>query len=157
MFKKGDNVIYPKHGAGKIISITNEKIGGKSEKYYRIKFLESLIYISIPIDKAKELGLRYPLSKTGLKKSLKNLNKIVKIDKKILVTLDNVSREKLGSGKTNDVIELVNILKSLAKQKEEKNKNFSYSYSDRLEIATDFIKSEIVLVLGKKALKEYTF
>jgi hypothetical protein len=61
----------------------------------------------------------------------------------------------MNTGKIEDAINLVNLLKSLAKQKEEENKNFSYSYSDRLEIAVDFIKSEILLVLGKNALKKY--
>lgn len=156
MFKRGEKVIYPKHGAGKILGVKEETVADKKQKYYKIKFFNSPITISIPVKKAEELGLRYPLTKKALTDALKNLNTQTRINKRTLVTLDAVSKEKLGSGKLEDVIDLVNLLKSLAKQKEEENKNFSYSYSDRLEIASEFIKSEVEQVLGKNALKKYS-
>jgi CarD family transcriptional regulator len=155
MFKKGEKVIYPKHGAGKIIDIFNENINKEKVKYLKIQFFNSQVTVSIPIPKAEEMGLRYPLSRNALKKALKSLNKKQKINKKTLITLDFISKEKMNTGKIEDAINLVNLLKSLAKQKEEENKNFSYSYSDRLEIAVDFIKSEVLLVLGKNTLKKY--
>ncbi len=153
MFKKGEKVVYPRHGAGKIIAI--EKIGEDNEKYYKIKFFNSSVLVSVPVKKAEEMGLRRPMTKKELTKALRSLGEKIKITKKTLVTLDAVSREKLASGKVEDMVYLVNLLKSLAKQKEEENKNFSYSYSDRLEIAHDFLKSEIELVMGKNAIKKY--
>lgn len=157
MYKKGEKIIYPKHGAGQIDQIVDEIITGRKVKYYKISFFNSPISISIPVNRAEELGLRYPNKRREIKSKLKNLHSIIKINKKTLVSLDTVSKEKLGSGKMEDAIYLINLLKSLAKQKEEENKNFSYSYSDRLEIAQDFIKSEIELVLGKRALAKYEF
>jgi CarD family transcriptional regulator len=155
MFKKGNKIVYPKHGTGKIIDILMQKIGKEEQKYYKITFFNSPVIVFVPVGTAEELGLRYPLSKTELKKAMKRLNDKIAIDRKTLITLDAITKKKLTSGRIEDVIELVNILKSLAKQKEEENKNFSYSYSDRLEIALDFIKSEISLVLGENALKRY--
>ncbi|MDD3648245.1 MAG: CarD family transcriptional regulator [Candidatus Dojkabacteria bacterium] len=155
MFKRGEKVVYPRHGAGKVEQITTENVGDQTLKYYKIKFFNSPVTVSVPIEKAAELGLRPPLSRASTRKALRELNKRIRINKKTLVTLDNISREKLNSGRLEDAIELVNLLRSLAKQKEEENKNFSYSYSDRLEVASEFIKSEIVLVLGKNALKRH--
>jgi len=155
MFKKGQKVIYPKHGAGKIIEIYKELISGQKLKYYKIQFTNSQIKVSIPAQKALELGLRSPLAKENMEKVLEKLNKQYRVDKSILVNLDSISREKLNSGKFEDALYLVNLLQSLARQKEEENKNFSYSYSDCLEIALDFLKSEIALVLGKTALRKY--
>jgi CarD family transcriptional regulator len=154
-FKKGEKVVYPKHGAGKIIELYTERINGDEQPYLKIEFFNSPSKVSIPTARATELGLRYPLSKKELLGALKELNKTRKIDKKMLVTLDVMSKEKMNSGKIEDAIELVSILKSLAKQKEEENKNFSYSYSDRLDVIYEFIKSEIELVLGKTILKKY--
>lgn len=154
-YRKGEKVVYPRYGAGKIEEIHTEALNDKKQKYYRIQFLNSPVTVSIPIDKADEMGLRSPLSKTELRKALKGLNKKVRINKKTLVSLDVTSKQKLNSGTIEDVIELVNLLKSLAKQKEEENKNFSYSYSDRLEVSLEFIKSEVGLVLGKKAIEKY--
>ena len=155
MFRKGQQVIYPKHGAGKIIAIQEESISGVKKKYYKIQFLNSQVMVSIPRDNAVQLGLRCPLTKSAIKKALNKLNTECKVNKRTLINLDNLSRDKLNSGKLEEVIDLVNLLQSLAKHKEEENKNFSYSYSNKLEIALDFIKSEVILVLGKSALKEY--
>lgn len=154
-FKKGEKVVYPKHGAGKIVDVYTEHINGSDEPYLKIEFFNSPSKVSVPIAKAEELGLRYPLAKKELVSALKQLNKMRKIDKKILVSLDLMSKEKMNSGKTEDAVELISILKSLAKQKEEENKNFSYSYSDRLDVIYEFIRSEVELVLGKTALKKY--
>jgi CarD family transcriptional regulator len=153
MFKKGEKVVYPKHGAGKIVEVYKEKVGSKEKQYYRIQFLNSSTTVSVPKDNAKGLGLRHPLSKSRLRDTVRRLGKKVKITRNTLVTLDSVSKEKLNSGKAEDVVELVNLLKSLAKKKEEENKNFSYSYSDRLEVALDFIRSEVALVLGENVAK----
>jgi len=155
MFRKGEKVVYPRHGAGKIETIYTQELNNKKLKYYKIKFVDSKVSVSIPVNNAEELGLRKPLSKRKIRYALKKLYKRVKINRKTLMNLDTTSKDKLGSGKFEDVIDLVNTLKSLAKQKEEENKNFSYSYSDRLEIAEDFIKSEVEIVLGKNLLKRY--
>lgn len=155
MIRKGSQVVYPKHGAGKIIDIYNEHINGNEVQYYKIQFFNSPATVAIPAKKAKEMGLRLPLSKNVLKKALQQLGKSVPITKNTLKDLDVFSKEKLESGKFEDVIELINTLKSLAKHKEEENKNFSYSYMDRLEIAHDFITSEITMVLGKAAIQKY--
>lgn len=156
MYKKGEKVVYPKHGAGKIVAIYEEQVGNEKKKYYRIQFLNSPTTVSVPVEQADELGLRNPLSKNKLREILRKLGKTAKITRNTLVTLDSISKEKLNSGKVEDVVYLVNLLRSLAKKKEEENKNFSYSYSDRLEVALEFIKSEATLVLGQNAAKRYT-
>lgn len=155
MFKKRQKVVYPRHGAGKIVDIYNQEIAGEKRKYYRIEFIDSTVSVSIPIETAEEMGLRNPVSRTRLQNELKNLNKRVKITRDTLTTLDFAAQEKLKSGKIEEAISLVNTLRSLAKQKEKENKNFSYSASQRLEIALNFIKSEVELVLGKSAIKRY--
>lgn len=154
-FRKGSEVVYPKHGAGKIVAKTTETIGGEELEYFKVEFLKSPTTVSIPVEKAEEMGLRRPLEEKELKKELKNIGKRVKITKKTLKTIDATSKEKLESGKLEDIIDLVNLLRSIARKKEKENKNFSYSYSTRLEISIDFILSEIETVLGKRAVDEY--
>jgi len=154
-FKKGSKVIYPRHGAGKICAVYKEIINGEEKEYYKIQFIKSNTTVAVPAQTAQELGMREPLNSKELAKVLKELNKQVKIDRKTLMTLDAISKTNLSTGKIEDMIYLVNLLKSLAKQKEEENKNFSYSYSDRLEIAEDFILSEVEIVLGKNEVKKY--
>lgn len=153
--RKGSEVVYPKHGAGKIVAKTTETIGGEKVEYFKVEFLKSPTTVSVPVEKAEEMGLRRPLKEKELKKELRNIGKKVKITKKTLKTIDATAKEKLASGKVEDIIDLVNLLRSIARKKEKENKNFSYTYSTRLEIAVDFILSEIETVLGKRAVDEY--
>ncbi|MDD3647926.1 MAG: CarD family transcriptional regulator [Candidatus Dojkabacteria bacterium] len=155
MFKKNEKVIYPRFGAGKIIKRFKLAVGGEEREYLKVEFFNSAITVSVPVEKADELGLRKPLTKKGLLTKLANLGSKVNITDRTLKELDEVSRRRLLSGGIEDTIKLVNTLKSLAKKKREENKNFSYTVSEQMEIAVEFLKSEIELVLGKKAVRQY--
>ena len=155
IFKKKENIVYPRHGAGKVIDICTQIVAGAKQKYYRLTFLNSSVTISVPVSNASKLGLRHPRSKTNVKKILSTLGNRRRISSNTLKQLDTITKENLDSGGLEDAVILVNILKSLAKQKEEENKNFSYSYSTRLEVSMDFIRSEALLVLGKRAIEKY--
>lgn len=155
MFRKGQKVVYPRHGAGKIVDKYKVEIDGEEKTYYKIDFYNSKINVSVPQDQCEELGLREPHNKKELKKLLRDLGKRVKITKSTAKELDSISKENLLSGKMEDAIELVNLLRSFAKKKEEENKNFSYSASQRLETVVNFIRSEVEQVLGKRAADKY--
>ncbi len=155
MFRKRQKVVYPRHGAGKIIDKYTVESDGKKQEYYKVKFYDSPITISIPQKKAEELGLREPCSKTKIKRELRKLGNKVKVTKSLMKKLDETAKEKLLSGKFSDAIKLVNILKSIAEKKEKENKNFSYTASQRLENVLNFIKSETEMVLGKRETEKY--
>jgi CarD family transcriptional regulator len=155
MFKKGAIVVYPRYGVGKVIKKYSVKVGEKKQKYYKIKFEDSKVEVSVPMDKAEELGMRDPLSKKDLKAELDKLGDKVKITKKLLKSIDGKVKECLLSGKFEEVVHAVNMLTSLATKKEEEDKNFSYSHSENLEIARNFLKSEVEWTLGKNVVKKH--
>lgn len=155
MFKKREKVVYPRLGAGKIVDVYEQEVTGEKKEYYKIEFFDSNVNVSVPVDSAEEMGLRKPLSKKEMKNVLKDVGKTVKITRNTLTTLDEVSKNNLRTGLLEDAIHLINLLTSLARQKEKENKNFSYSASQRLETAANFILSEIELVLGKRAAEKY--
>jgi len=155
MFRKRDKIVYPRHGAGKIVDKYEVNFNGEKKDYYKIEFYNSPVDISVPIDNAQEIGMRYPLSKHALRKVLKKLGRRVKITGDVMKKLDEICKENLLSGRIEDAIRLVNLLRSLSEKKKNESKNFSYSASQRLETALDFIKSEVELVLGEGALNRY--
>jgi CarD family transcriptional regulator len=57
-FKKGDIVVYPSHGAAKITTISIQKIGGIPLEFYQISFEKDKMSLSIPVSRAKKIGLR---------------------------------------------------------------------------------------------------
>ena len=58
MFKVGDKVVYPLHGAGKIESIEEKSIMNERQSYYIIK-MPGEVKVMVPTAKAEEIGVRY--------------------------------------------------------------------------------------------------
>lgn len=58
MFKIGDQVVYPSHGAGTIEGIEEKTVLGKKRSYLVIQMLTSDLTVSVPEERANEVGLR---------------------------------------------------------------------------------------------------
>ena len=57
MFKVGDNIVYPMHGAGTIESIEEKNILGENQKYYIIN-MPGEVKVMVPTVKAESNGVR---------------------------------------------------------------------------------------------------
>src|SRR4029450_7181892 len=57
-FKKGDFVVYPTHGVGKVLGIDNQVISGVSLQVITILFDKDRMTLRVPVAKAKNSGLR---------------------------------------------------------------------------------------------------
>ena len=58
MFKVGDNIVYPMHGAGTIESIEEKEILGEKQKYYIMKMPVGDIKVMVPTKNAEMIGVR---------------------------------------------------------------------------------------------------
>lgn len=58
MFKVGDKVVYPMHGAGTIEAIEEREMLGNSEDYYIIKMPLGEMKLMVPTEKADNVGIR---------------------------------------------------------------------------------------------------
>jgi CarD family transcriptional regulator len=154
MFKKGEYVIYPKYGCSKIKKVYKESVGGEDKDYYELIF-ENTLTVSVPVETAEDMGMRYPLSKKELEKTLKELNKKVKFKPEIGTKLSEISKQKLATGTIADAVELIGILTTMSKKRKDDNKPLDLNERDNLRSAVEFVKSEIVVVLGEKALNKY--
>ena len=54
MFKIGDKIVYPMHGAGVIVEKEEKDILGIIKEYFILKMPVGEIKISVPIDKIKD-------------------------------------------------------------------------------------------------------
>jgi len=62
-FRKGDLVVYPAHGIGTVDQVRVEEIGGQKLNWIKISFAENRMSLRIPVRKAKEIGLRRPVTR----------------------------------------------------------------------------------------------
>ena len=58
MYRVGDKVVHPMHGAGVIDSIVQRKVAGKLEDYYLLKLSVGSMTVMIPTGNTQEIGVR---------------------------------------------------------------------------------------------------
>lgn len=145
MFKVGDKVVYPMHGAGRIKKIEERAILDEIQSYYIIE-MPGEVKVMVPTDKAENIGVRSIIDEETAGKVIsvleqKNTEMSDKWNKRYR---DNV--EKMKSG---DIFEVADIVRNLTfKQKD--NKGLSTTEKKMLLNAKQILVSELVLVENKE-------
>ena len=112
-FNKGDYVVYPSYGPGKILAIKKEIINGKRIQVFIISINERII-LRIPVEKLKELGLRKLSTANRLKDAIAVLKSKSKKRKKIMWSRRAQEYEtKILSG---NLVSIAEVLKDLYKK-----------------------------------------
>ena len=61
-FKVGDRVVYPHHGAAVIEKKEKRKAFGNEKDYFVLRMAHGDMTLAVPVDKAEEVGMRWPIS-----------------------------------------------------------------------------------------------
>ncbi len=61
-FKVGDRVVYPHHGAAVIEKKEKRKVFGEEQDYLVLRMAHGEMTLAVPVDKAEEVGMRWPIS-----------------------------------------------------------------------------------------------
>ncbi len=61
-FKPGDKVVYPHHGAAVVERREKRKVFGEETEYLVLRMAHGEMMLSVPVDKAEEVGMRWPIS-----------------------------------------------------------------------------------------------
>ena len=69
-FSVNQKIVYPSQGVGKIIEIFKKDFQGKLIYYYRIYLEVSDMFVMVPVDRTKDLGIRSIVSKEEALKAL---------------------------------------------------------------------------------------
>src|SRR5207247_9337639 len=58
LYKVGDKVVYPHHGAGTVVKKEKREVLGQSREYLTIKILHNDMTVNVPSENAEKVGLR---------------------------------------------------------------------------------------------------
>ena len=61
-FKPGDRVVYPHHGAAVVERKEKKTLLGEEREYLVLRMAHGEMTLSVPVDKAEEVGMRWPIS-----------------------------------------------------------------------------------------------
>lgn len=117
MFKIGDKIVYPMHGVGEIEGIEKKVILGKRNEYYLITIINNGMKVMIPVNNAKEIGIRSIIAKKDIKKVMGILSTeadSIEEDWKIRYQ-NNIDKVKSGS-----IFEVAEVARDLYRRGSEK-------------------------------------
>ena len=116
VYEIGDQVVYPHHGAGKVLKKEMKEVLGEKREYLTIKILHNDMTVMVPCCNADKAGLRRVIE-DDVKKVLSILRDDVSQMPKNWNRRFKHNREKI---KTGDVFELAEVVRNLAIREQEK-------------------------------------
>src|SRR3712207_7239640 len=117
-YQIGDSVVYPHHGAGKVLKKEQKEILGEQREYLTIKILHNDMTVMVPCENAGKAGLRRVICDEDVQKVLAVLRDDVSDMPKNWNRRFKHNRDKI---KTGDVFELAEVVRNLAIREDRKS------------------------------------
>ncbi len=143
-FELGDHVVYPHHGAGKVLSKEDMEVLGTTREYLTIKILHNDMTVKVPTENAALAGLRRVIDEETVKKVLDVLRAEVSEMPKNWNRRFKHNRDKI---KTGDIYELAEVVRNLALRESEKG--LSTGEKQMFTRAKKILASELMYALDK--------
>ncbi len=143
-FAIGDSVVYPHHGAGKVVKKEDKNILGEVRQYLTIKILHNDMTVMVPCENAGKAGLRRIIDEDAVKKVLGCLRDDVSEMPKNWNRRFKHNRDKI---KTGDIMELAEVVRNLAIREHEKG--LSTGEKQMFTRAKKILASELMYALDK--------
>lgn len=141
MFRIGDKIVYPMHGAGIIEDIQEKEILGEIQSYYILKLPIGDMKVMIPINNSEELGLRDIVDNETLTSVIKQFNMV---SEDMQSNWNRRYRKNMEKIKTGDIYEVAEVVSSLHQL--DITKGLSTGEKKMLNNAKQILISEFVLV-----------
>ena len=117
MYKVGDKVVYPHHGAGTVVKKEKREVLGEKREYLTIKILHNDMTVNVPSDNAEKVGLRKVIGEDMVKVVVKALTGGGTQMPKNWNRRFKHNRDKM---KTGDILELAEVVQNLSLREHEK-------------------------------------
>lgn len=140
MFREGDKIVHPMHGAGIVESIVRQKVNGVQRDYYVLKLPVRSMVVMIPTDNCAEIGVRPIIDSKQADDILSQLSAIeVEFDS----NWNRRYRENMERLKSGDLLQVARVIKGLMLRDGERG--LSTGERKMLHSAKEILISEIVL------------
>jgi CarD family transcriptional regulator len=117
LYKVGDKVVYPHHGAGTVVKKEKREVLGEKREYLTIKILHNDKTVNVPSENAESVGLRKVIGEDMVKVVVKALTGGGTQMPKNWNRRFKHNRDKM---KTGDILELAEVVRNLSLRDSEK-------------------------------------
>ena len=143
MYEKDEKIVHPIHGACRIKEICQREQGAKQVLYYSVvPFADQGMTLMIPVEKAKEMGLRKVISEQEANEMMSQMQFV---PASLALEGDNKKRHSYYSlvCKSCDLMEMAGLLKEL--NDKEKTRGLAFSEKKVYQDVEKKLCSEIAL------------
>lgn len=145
-FKVNQQVVYPSQGVGKITEIFEKEFNGETVAYYKIYLEVSDMIVMVPVNNAKELGIRAIVEAAEAKKALNMLSEDFEPITSDWKLRYQMNLDLLKKGSIADIAQIVRCLYNRSKVKE-----LPIQERKLYDSAKKLLEDEISFALGKSA------
>jgi len=140
-FSRGDYVVYPTHGVGKVTGVEKQEIAGFNLRLFVILFESEKMTLRVPVDKVSDSGLRKISSKDKMMAVIATLKGRARSKRTMWSRRAQEYEAKINSGDPVAIAEVVRDLYRAPGQPEQ-----SYSERQMYEAAVERLVNEYALV-----------
>ena len=143
MYKIGDKILYPMHGAGTIEKIESREILGQVKDYYILNISCGGMGLMLPVDSCDKIGVRPIVSEVELLRAVSILGEE---STKMADNWNKRQRENMEKLKTGKIEITAEIVRNLTRI--DRDRKLSAGEKKMLSNARQILQSEIVLAAG---------
>ena len=140
MFRVGDKIVHPMHGAGIVDEIVERKVNGIVRDYYSLKLPSGDMLVMIPTDTCEAIGVRSIL--TGAETE-QVLGEISHLEVQMDTNWNHRYRDNMLRLKSGNLLEVAKVVKGLSGR--DSRRGLSNGERKMLHSAKQILISEIVL------------
>lgn len=140
MFKIGDRIVYPMHGAGVIVAEEEKEILGEKRKYFIMKMPMSDMKVMIPTDNISEIGIRPVVGDEEIE-VVKSI--LADEETEMSQNWNRRYRANMDKIKSGDINEIAGVVRNLVLR--DREKGLSTGERKMLSNAKQMLVSEMVL------------
>ena len=140
MFRIGDKIVHPMHGAGIVDGIVQRKVNGVVRDYYTLKLPIGGMLVMIPTDHCEQIGVRAILSGDEAEQVL---DQLTDVEVEMQSNWNHRYRENMERLKSGNLLEVAKVVKGLAQR--EGRRGLSNGERKMLHSARQILISEIGL------------
>ena len=140
-FEVGETVVYPHHGAAKIIDVKKRKLGGEEKLFLTLQVDQGDLTIEVPAENCDLVGIRDVIDQEGLEQVFEVLRTPFTEEPTNWSRRFKANTEKLASG---DVIKVSEVVRDLWRRDQEV-RSLSAGEKRMLSKARQILVSELAL------------
>jgi CarD family transcriptional regulator len=117
VFRKGDTVVHPEHGAAVIQELRERELFGEKKKFFVLRVAYGDLTLMVPVDNTKEVGLRQVVSKNEVKKVL---NVLRQDESKMAANWSRRFKNNIEKLRSGDIYQVAEVVRNLSIREREK-------------------------------------